>query len=1058
MTDCDNCGAGADPDARFCSRCGTPLLAATPPELRRLTILFADLSGFTTLTERFDPEDVRTVTNEFFSAASGAVNRWGGRVDKFLGDGVMAVFGDRGAREDDATRAVHAAVELRDATNRIRANLPGWDGMRLTAHIGVGTGVALTADVTSDGETSSPLGDAVNVASRLSSIAEPDEVLVCRLTHRLVSGRFEAEALGHRRLRGKSESVEVFRVGAPRSNRAQRSRGPLVGRDRELALLDDAVSNLLSQRRGTAVAVVAEAGMGKSSLFAEVRSRHPQVRWLEAEARELEQTVPYRPLVQMLAAAAGITDSDSAETVRSKLAEMVDAVAGSTAGVLGPLARLFDAGDESEAAVDRQAYQGRLTAAVRTLLAATASRAPLVVCIQDLHWADPSTLTLIRQILPELASEVVLLANWRPRPDQPLDIPTIELEDLDEQSLDQMIGAQLGSEPGAELVGFVRRRSGGNPFFAQEVVHELVSAGALEDSEHGWRLASPEAESTIPDTVQGVIAARIDQLPGDARATLRLASVLGGDFSVDEIAALAASDRSPVRQLESAFADLERAALIVPVATQPDGVGPRYGFRHALTLDVAYSGLTKGERRRLHLAAARAIESSHARHREDLSDVLGRHWQEAGEVEPAVTHLAAAGRKALDRYAVEEAHRIHESAYRMLLDQATSEERSRLLGPLLIGWVLVHYYRGTWRSATDLLEVHAAEIGAAPDRNTLGMALGWRGFSEAIAKGNVPRAIELLDEAVSIGERLDNAEVIAHALAWRVWTYFFAGRHGDAVVDAQRVQSLLGRLADDRYPRIKSAGAHGLALLGLGAFAQAEEVARALIEDGTASGSSRSVSMGYAVLSLRATLTGDAVAGADLGVRGVEEATDPIYRDFARIMAVHGLVAAGRLIEARHEHTELVTSCGRLGLDGIVLAVASANGVLQVLEGSLSQGMDDLDDAIARCTRSGNRFLSALGMLYRAAIRARAVTGAAGTPTATILTNPRFLLRHALPARRDARTGLESLVRDLPELGGAGLRLLAATELAGLLRHQGQTREADSVIDRVKSEGPLQER
>jgi class 3 adenylate cyclase/tetratricopeptide (TPR) repeat protein len=1054
---CENCGAGADPDARFCSRCGTPLLAGAPPELRRLTILFADLSGFTALTERFDPEDVRTITNQFFNAATEAVHRWGGRVDKFLGDGVMAVFGDRGAREDDAIRAVHAAIELRDSTNRIRPELTGWTGMRLTAHIGVGTGVALTADITSDREASSPLGDAVNVAARLSALAEPDEVLVCGLTHRLVAERFDTGALGQRELKGKRESVEVFRIVAQRAALTERSRAPLVGRDRELALLNDVISTLVTERRGNAVAVVAEAGMGKSSLFAEVRSRHPHVQWLEAEARELEQTTPYGPLVQLLAATAGITPRDTAGTVRAKLTSMVDAVAGSTDGVLGPLARLFGAEDDSEAAVDRQAFQGRLTAATRTLLAATASRRPLVVCIQDLHWADPSTLTLVQQILPELASDVVFLVNWRPRSDQPLEIPLIELADLDEDSLDRMIGAQLGSAPSAELVGFVKRRSGGNPFFAQEVVHELVATGALEPSEHGWRLGSPESGSTIPDTVQGVIAARVDQLPGEARATLRLASVLGGDFSIDEVAALAQSDRAPVRHLERAISDLVRAALIVPVAGQPEDALSRYGFRHALTLDVAYAGLTKGERRRLHRAAARAIESSQSHHRDDLSDVLGRHWQEAGEVEPAVTHLAAAGRKALDRYAVEEAHRIYESAYRMLTDQATAEQRARLLGPLLIGWVLVHYYRGTWRSATDLLEVHAAEIGAAADRDTLGMALGWRGFSEAIAKGNVPRAIELLDEAVAIGERLDNAEVLAHALTWRVWTHFFAGRHGDAAADAERVQSLLPLLDDDRYPRTKSAGGHGLALLGLGAFERAEQLARSMIEDGTATGSSRSVSMGYAVLSLRATLLGDAAAGADLGVRSVTEAADPIYRDFARIMAVHGLVAAGRLSEARHEHDQLVSSCSKLGLEGIVLAVASASGVLQVLEGSLSQGMDDLDDAITRCHRTGNRFLAALGMLYRAAIRARSVTGAGAPATATILTNPRFLLRHALPARRDARTGLESLIEDLPELGGAGLRLLAATELAQLLRHQGQPQEADSVIDRITSEASIRD-
>lgn len=1070
--ECAHCATALVDGARFCSSCGMAVgrdaddvelgahagnvRSSVPaqefgPQRRRLTVLFADLSGFTAMTQQYEPEDVRSLVESFLVVAREAVETWGGRVDQFLGDGVLAVFGDPMAREDDAERAVRAALDISSATHDLR--LPGGRGGPQTSHIGVATGMAVTADASNALGVTAPLGTVVNLAARLQSLAVADEILVCATTAQLVGRVATVAPIGDQVIKGLEHPVGVHRVvQLRRTDPIVASLSAHVGRVSELETLSAAVESLVTDGCGGVVVVVGEAGAGKSRLFHEIQLASgqrsaPGVIWLEGRGRSTSISTPYAPIIEVIESVAGIEEQHGERELRDHLARLVDRLDLSGDDVIGPLHRLFAIEDLDEAARDREGYQNRLGRAIEALLTEASRGARTVVCVQDLHWVDPSTITMLRSIVPALRRDVLFLFNSRPSDAAAVieDCTEVQLADLDVTAIGDLIESRLGGPADAGLTAMVAERSGGNAFFAEEVLNRLVDEHRLETLDRGWALRSDARHDDVPNTVQGVIAARLDALPLAVRSQLRHAAVFGRDFTTDDLLGL-----EPDIDPTEALAVLVGADLVRPVGgTDSAEDAVRYEFKHALTLDVVRSSLTKAERQRLHHAAAVSIESRMSGRTIELSDVLGAHYHLAGDVEPAVRHLGIAAQRALDRYAIDEADQLYAIAYRMLVEDADDDERHRHLGSLLIGWVLVHYYRGTWRNATDLLGLHDHDIEASEDTRVVGMALAWQGFSAAIARASIGEALDLLDRAVEIGERADDAEVLAHAHTWRIWARFLGGHHLEALADGARVDELLDRLVDRRYVSIKAAGAIGLAQIGLGRFADARRTAAWLIATGSATGSTRATSMGQSVLCLAATVTGDVESSTTFAFEAVATATDPIYLDFARVIGVHGLVAAGAVSEARVMHTDLVDSCTTLGLDGLILAVSPAYAVMTVLDGNLTVGMSKLDDSIDQADRAGSHLLASFGRVYRASVRARAVTREVSVPLSTVLRNPRFVARHALPARRRSVDELEQLIADLPMQGGAGLRWLVSVELAKLLAVRGDRTRAEAVIARA---------
>src|SRR5207237_1198455 len=394
MRACVSCGASAADEARFCGQCAAPLDKATNAsprqERRQVTVFFSDLSGFTAMNERLDPEDVRDVVNNIWDRAGDIVGRYDGRINKLLGDAVMAVFGDPVAHEDDPSRAVRAALELHAAVEGLNQDFEPRIGAPIGIHTGVSTGVVLTSETILDGKQTGPLGDAINLASRLQSLAKTGQVLVGPETRRAIEGRFDLEDLGLHDLKGKGEPVAVARVRSivSRSVTPARRQGRFVGRDTELSLLRD---ELERARKGTPAFV---------------------------------------------------------------------AVVENSSEILPPLLQLYDIEGSEGSSIDREAYRGRLLQSVRAILQTLADRGTLIVCLQDLHWADPSTVDLLRQLAGQLSASTLMLFNYRPEFSfHESGFREIKLEELSDRVTRELVASLLDSpEVPNEPVEFLETR------------------------------------------------------------------------------------------------------------------------------------------------------------------------------------------------------------------------------------------------------------------------------------------------------------------------------------------------------------------------------------------------------------------------------------------------------------------------------------------------------------------------------------------------------------------------------------------------------------------------
>ncbi|HEY5686648.1 MAG TPA: adenylate/guanylate cyclase domain-containing protein [Acidimicrobiia bacterium] len=581
-------------------------------ERKSVTVMFADVVGSTAMADRLDPEDVVDLLNGLFARWVDAVHRYEGTVDKFLGDGMLALFGAPLAHEDHARRAVHAALEIRDATGVYAAQLTDVD---LDVRIGLNTGRVVVGAVGSDARMEyTAIGDAVNVAQRVEASAEPGTVFISDAVRRLVGPYFEIEEAGRFALKGKPEPVPLYRAVADRGvTRTVRGveglDAPLVGRDQELARLERALSTLESGRGGS-ISIVGEAGLGKSRLLGEARLRATAagLLWLEGHALSFGSTTPYLAVREFLV-----------QLDRSATDDLFDRVSG----------------------LDAEARHREVVAGVRRLVVAAA---PVVVAVEDLHWADVPSLDVV-EALCRVADEaqVLVIVNSRPEGGEltgRMGADAIELSPLDPDHSAELVRAFLELDripPG--LRAAVLDKAQGNPFFMEELLRGLIDTGVLELRSGEWHATRDSDEVPLPETLEGLIAARIDRLPDQAKDLLQAASVLGRTFE------------EPVlrRVVDSGLDSLDLLTGRGFLLAEPgDGM---HAFKHVLTQEAAYGGMLRKKRRHLHGLAAAGIESVHGDELELRSAELARHWDEAGEVERAVRYYGKAAARAVSEYA-----------------------------------------------------------------------------------------------------------------------------------------------------------------------------------------------------------------------------------------------------------------------------------------------------------------------------------------------------------------------------------------------------------------------
>jgi class 3 adenylate cyclase/tetratricopeptide (TPR) repeat protein len=618
---CTSCTAENREDARFCDSCGAPLAAAPARQQRKVvTVLFCDVTGSTALGESLDPEALRAVMTRYFEVARDAIERHGGTVEKFIGDAVMAVFGVPTIREDDALRAVRAAAELRSA-------------VEIDVRIGVNTGEV----VTGSGD-SLVTGDAVNVAARLEQAAAPGEVLIGDRTYRLVRGAVEAELLPPLLAKGKSQPLTAHRLVAMTGDAsfARRLDAPLVGRDRERRLLEDAWERCRSERACALFTVLGTAGVGKSRLVAEFLAGVDGATVVRGACLSYGEGITYWPVV-----------------------EVVKQLLGDVAAPNAAIAALLGEGDVP---ADEIAF------AVRKLFEQVSAEHPLVVYFDDVQWGEPTFLDLIEHV-SDWSREAPILIVCLARPDlldlRPswgggkLNATTVLLEPLTETETDELIVRLLGElELAPSLRERIRDAAGGNPLYVEQMLALVHETGAIE--------------VVVPPTIQALLAARLDQLPAQERSALERGAVEGQVFHRGAVQALAPDETGVPTNLMR----LVRKELVRPTAAILPG-DDAFRFRHLLIRDAAYDALPKATRAELHERFAVWIEV-HAPDLVELDKILGYHFEQAalyraelGRSEPeleacAAARLGAAGTRAVARADVGAARSLLQRAVNLL--------------------------------------------------------------------------------------------------------------------------------------------------------------------------------------------------------------------------------------------------------------------------------------------------------------------------------------------------------------------------------------------------------
>jgi ABC-type oligopeptide transport system substrate-binding subunit/class 3 adenylate cyclase len=637
-------------------------------ERKPVTILFTDIVGSTALAEKLDPEEWKEIVSEAHRRVSQAVYQYEGTIAQLLGDGVLAFFGAPVTHEDDPIRAVHAALDIQQAIGKYAGELKGCvDDFQM--RIGLNTGTVVVGSVGSDLHMEYlAVGDAVNLAARLQSAAQPGKVLISKSTARKVKAIFDLQDLGEISLKGKAEPVAVFEVikskAVPGSGRGfEELYSPLVGRSCELGGLREALEALV-KGHGQIVTIIGEAGIGKSRLVEEARREGPgsqgAAHWIEGRALSYGQTLSFWSITQLIYNDLGLSDGDPEVRVRAALKRRLnDLFGGKDIEVLPYLAQLVGVRLEGELAERLRQLDGE-TLKRQTLLSISqyfqrlAEKQPTAAVFEDLHWADSSSLEALEELLAvtdRAPLMLVLLArlerehgSWRIKVRAETDFShrytEILLKPLSSKEQNRLVDNLLAiSDLPESIRQLILAHSEGNPFYLEEILRSLIDQGAILREGEKWRATRDLTDISIPETLEGVLLSRIDRLQEDVRRTLQLASVIGKSFLYRLLEAIAAAEQ----QLDQHLAQLQRADLVREKTILPE---LEYMFKHSLTQEAAYNSLLLERRREFHRRVGEALEQLFADRREQYLGLLAHHFEAAGEHARAVGYLIQAGDRA----------------------------------------------------------------------------------------------------------------------------------------------------------------------------------------------------------------------------------------------------------------------------------------------------------------------------------------------------------------------------------------------------------------------------
>jgi class 3 adenylate cyclase/tetratricopeptide (TPR) repeat protein len=794
---CPKCGAITPAAGKFCKKCGADLRESKPSpaidysqpisytpkhladkilssrslmegERKQVTVLFADVKGFTSISEKLDPEEVQNLISECLGFFTEEIHRYEGTIAQFLGDGVMALFGAPIAHEDAPQRALYAALAIRECLVEYSAKLKK-DGIDFKMRIGLNTGLVVVGKIGDDLTMEyTAMGDTVNLASRMESAAQPGTIQVSENTHRLTEGYFDFKPLGEIEVKGKKEPVRAYQlldVGHARTRLGvaeMRGLTPFVGRQKELGQLMECYERA-QKGQGQVVGIVGEPGVGKSRLLLHLRAMLPQGEhiYLEGHCLHYGGSMAFLPFLDVLRSYFDIKEGEREYIIKKKLAGKVSQLDEKLKDILPPLEDILSlkVEDQDYLNLEPALKRGRIFESIRDLLVRESQNRLLVLSVEDLHWIDKSSEEFLGYLIGGLATaHILLLILYRPEYTHRWGSKTyytqIRVDELSLETSAEMVQAILKEGKAApDLTKLILDKAAGNPLFMEEFTHSLIERGYIERKNGHYVLNIKPSEIQVPDTIQGIIAARIDRLEENLKRTMQVASVIGRDFAYPILQTITGTQR----ELKSLLVNLQELEFIYEKSLFPE---LEYTFKHALTQEVAYNGLLLKRRKEIHDRIGKAIEELYPDRLEEFYEMLAHHYSRAENMEKAYQYLRLSSIKAALRDATSESLRLGGEAIDVLKRMPDTEENKRRSVEMRLLISVPFAIQAFPGDALQIMEEGARLAEELGDNRSLVKLWGNISVYYTV-KSDFSRACEFADKAFSSAERTGDVELIA---------------------------------------------------------------------------------------------------------------------------------------------------------------------------------------------------------------------------------------------------------------------------------------------------------
>jgi class 3 adenylate cyclase/tetratricopeptide (TPR) repeat protein len=1053
---CPSCGHPHQVDSLFCEECGynlesakeasnaisdTESLSQSPSpektirkiapsvgERKHVTVLFSDLTGYTAMSEKLDPEEVKEITSWIFGEVSKIVANYDGFIERYAGDAVMAIFGVPQAHEDDPIRALKAAREIHQLVDSISPEVEKKIGQSISMHTGINTGLVVTGEVDVERGTHGIAGDTINLASRLSNLANPGEILVDVDTCHQVEGQFACEYMDTTSVKGKADPVQVHKVLSQRDKpvtirRLSGMRSDLVGRDVEMAELSEAVDNL-RQGKGRVFSICGAAGTGKSRLVEEFKAGLDleKIQWIEGHAYAYSQDIPYFPLVDLLNRLLHIEENDPPERLREKVESGIESLVGKQEEIVSYVGGLYSLTYPETKDVSPEFWKSRLQTAILSVLSALADRAPTIFFLEDLHWADPSFVEFLRRACLEIRQPAIVLCAYRPTfslftghqvSNIGKNYHDIQLQNLSLSVAQNMLASLLKTETiPPDLKNWVQSKAEGNPFYLEELVNSLIESETLARDNGSWKLTRSLTESDIPSSLHGLITGRLDRLDKQTKRILQNASVIGRDFLYEILIRISELEE----RIDGELSHLERLDLIRTRSMQPD---IEYMFKHALTQEIVYNGLLKKQRREIHENIARVIESIFKDRLAEFNETLAFHFARGQSVTKAVDYLVKSGEKSLARYAVEEAHQYFRKAYDILASKEKLSEAERIiLIDILNSWGYAYYYLGEIKEFVNIFRSHEALAESLADKARVGMFCVWLGVALFMA-GKSKDSYDYLCKGLKLGEKAGSQKVIGYACTWLPWTCGELGFFAEGIGYGERAQKIAESFPSDQYLFFKSLGGLCWIYFYMGDTRRIFEGAKRLLEYGERNANSRSKVIGHWMKAFGHWAAGDMKSCQKSSEKAMEVALDPFYAQFPKIVLGIAYFFDGQLQEAENILQSGLQFCEKRGIEEISEVFHYFLAPILIAKGHMQQGTKLLENAQKTLIGNQRRVHYALSEYILGEVNSQIATGP--KPSLSIMAkNIGFLVKNLPLANKKAEKHFDQAIELFKEIGMKG--------------------------------------